>query len=109
MDVLKEDVPPLLPVGFQEMLGAKIDLDRNQIELKGLGVKADMRRLPTGHRTMRMDDFRVPTPGEVFKCPPSVLAQYPKVCEQDFRCKPVSSYTIVSSASTFTTSRRLRL
>eukprot|EP00959_Pyramimonas_sp_CCMP1952_P322505 6748791-Pyramimonas_sp.AAC.1 len=99
LDVLKEDVPPLLPVGFQEMLGARIDLSTNQIELERLGVKADVRRLPTGHRTMRLDDFGMPTPGAVFKCPPSVLSQHPEVEEQDFRSETMSRYIIVSSPS----------
>eukprot|EP00959_Pyramimonas_sp_CCMP1952_P359179 7520629-Pyramimonas_sp.AAC.1 len=81
------------------MLGARIDLGTNQIELERLGVKADMRRLPTGHRTMRLDDFGVPISGAVFKCPRSVLSQHPEVKVHAFRSETASSFTIVSPSS----------
>eukprot|EP00959_Pyramimonas_sp_CCMP1952_P400555 8393046-Pyramimonas_sp.AAC.1 len=58
-----------------------------------------MRRLPPGHRTMRLDDFGMPTPGAVFKCPPSVLSQHPEVKGQDFRSETMSRYIIVSPPS----------
>lgn len=52
MTVLKNDIPPLLSVGFLDFLKAKIDLDKNVINLTGIGVRLTMGKLSSGHRTI---------------------------------------------------------
>ena len=54
--ILKEDVPPLLPVGLLDMLDAEVRLRKNELELKELGVVTEMLRLPDGHRSTSIAD-----------------------------------------------------
>ncbi|CAK0855864.1 unnamed protein product [Prorocentrum cordatum] len=48
------------------------------------GVKVGMNRLPSGHRTIRIDDFQAS--GADFKCPEAVFQRHPSLKESDFHC-----------------------
>eukprot|EP00974_Lingulodinium_polyedra_P121443 11179046-Lingulodinium_polyedra.AAC.1 len=50
-------VPPLLPVQLLEQLGACMDLGQDRLRLKALQVDSKMTRLPSGHRTIRVDEL----------------------------------------------------
>ncbi|CAK0792449.1 unnamed protein product [Prorocentrum cordatum] len=54
------------------------------MDLKRLGVKVGMNRLPSGHRTIRIDDFQAS--GADFKCPEAVFQRHPSLKESDFHC-----------------------
>ena len=49
--------PPLLPISFLEAMGAVIDLRHNQLWTYD-GYSATMERLPSGHRSIDIFDFR---------------------------------------------------
>ena len=72
MTVLKNDIPPLLSVGFLDSLKAKIDLDKNVINLTGIGVRLTMGKLSSGHRTIPLVQWSkasgpFPVPKEKFR------------------------------------------
>ena len=50
-------IPFLLPVTFHEVTSARIDFDRNTLSLKH-GSTTPMRRLESGHRAVRVLDFK---------------------------------------------------
>ena len=54
MLVLKEDIPPLLSVGFLDFLDAQIFLSQDRVRLGRFGVDLPLKRLPSGHRTMSL-------------------------------------------------------
>ena len=59
-NVLQDNVfstPPLLPISFLEAIGAIIDLPGNQLRTPD-GFHAPMVRLPSGHRSIDIFDFR---------------------------------------------------
>ena len=63
--VIEGHVPPLLSVGLLAHLGAKLDLESNEVYLKTIGVSLPMTRLPSGHRAIPLvqwegGDFEVP-------------------------------------------------
>ena len=70
--VLVNDIPPLLSVGFLEFLQAGIDLVSNVINLRRLGLKLPMKRLPSGHRTISLIEWR----GGSFPVPPEIQQRY---------------------------------
>eukprot|EP00929_Paragymnodinium_shiwhaense_P051479 TRINITY_DN25898_c0_g1_i6.p1 TRINITY_DN25898_c0_g1~~TRINITY_DN25898_c0_g1_i6.p1 ORF type:complete len:645 (+),score=91.04 TRINITY_DN25898_c0_g1_i6:1624-3558(+) len=77
--ILEQDVPPLLPVGLLEMVGADILLSRNVIKFRGLQVAADLRVEPSKHRSMRIDEFDAP-----FRLSEPQLAAWPGVKVDSF-------------------------
>ena len=94
MTVLKNDIPPLLSVGFLDFLKAKIDLSKNTISLSEIGVRLSMGKLPSGHRTIPLVQWSkasgpFPVPKEiqekyglgpnVFDCSASSPSEYTKV------------------------------
>ena len=64
--VVKEDIPGLLPLSFQEKQGAMINLRTNKLHLPHLRAVVPMHRTPGGHRTIDVTmgltpvTFRVP-------------------------------------------------
>ena len=50
------ETPFLLPVSYQELVGAVIDLDRSTFKLRN-GRKTMMKRTPSGHRTISILEF----------------------------------------------------
>ena len=52
--VLEEDIPPLLPVGFLERLGALIDIPLGTISVKTLDATEPMSTLAPGHRALEI-------------------------------------------------------
>ena len=51
------ETPFLLPISYQEVVGATINVDKNLFILKN-GKKTPMRRLPTGHRAISILEFQ---------------------------------------------------
>lgn len=70
--VLKNDIPPLLSVGLLEHLRASIDLEKNQVNFRSIGVQVPLNRLSSGHRTVPL----VQWPGGSFPVPDEVLSKY---------------------------------
>ena len=54
--MVSDDIPLLLPIGLLDQLRANLDLDRNQLTLRAIGVTTNMTKLPTGHRTIVLTD-----------------------------------------------------
>jgi len=72
--ILRGDIPPLLPIGLLESLEAEMDLKTNQLNLRALGVRTAMRRLPSGHRVISVCDPLLP--GEDFVAPEALRERY---------------------------------
>ena len=53
------ETPFLLPISYQELVGAVVDVKTNMFHLDN-GKKAPMRRLPSKHRTVSVVDFALP-------------------------------------------------
>ena len=53
------ETPFLLPVSYQELVGAVVDVKRNQMKLDN-GRKTTLRRLPTKHRAVSVVEFLSP-------------------------------------------------
>jgi hypothetical protein len=53
------ETPFLLPISYQELVGATIDLDKGIFKLRN-GKKTSMKRTPTGHRTISILEFGGP-------------------------------------------------
>eukprot|EP00959_Pyramimonas_sp_CCMP1952_P143831 3011282-Pyramimonas_sp.AAC.1 len=60
------------------------DLDNNVMSLRRSGVETPMRRMPSGHRTIRIDELQ--SPRRSFRCPASLFQQHPGLKESDFQC-----------------------
>ena len=58
MTVLDGSIPPLLSVGFLEFLRTKMDLEKNTISFGALGLELLMKKLPTGHRSISLNDWK---------------------------------------------------
>ncbi|CAL1162757.1 unnamed protein product [Cladocopium goreaui] len=59
------ETPFLLPISYQELVGATIDLDKGIFKLRN-GKKTSMKRTPTGHRTISILEFGGPWPDRAF-------------------------------------------
>ena len=95
MTVLEDNIPPLLSVGFLEFLGAQIDLETNELELRRLGVRLSMNRLASGHRCISLIEWS----GGVFPIPEEASRQH-KLAPGAFNLhSPVSSPYVKSEQS----------
>ncbi|CAK0861939.1 unnamed protein product, partial [Prorocentrum cordatum] len=72
IDLVNQELPALMPVGMQEMLGAVIDLPRGRVQFTQLGVETPLEKLPSGHRVVSID--RLGPPAE-FEVPAAVAAK----------------------------------
>lgn len=72
MTVLEDRIPPLLSVGFLEFLQARISLPENKISLQKLEIELPMQRLPTGHRSINIVQWK----GGSFPVPIEVQRKY---------------------------------
>ena len=70
--MLEGNIPPLLSVGFLEFLQANIDLERDEIDFRKVGLKLPMKKLPSGHRTFPLVQWN----GEKFPVPSDVQKKY---------------------------------
>ena len=70
--VIKEDVPHLLSVGLLEATGAVIDMQRNTVNYKGLGVSEAMIRMRSGHRVVDIASWE----GTTYPVPPHLCKEY---------------------------------
>eukprot|EP00439_Symbiodinium_sp_Y106_P063036 s466_g9.t1 len=70
--VIKEDVPHLLSVGLLEATGAVIDMRRNTVNYKELGVSEAMIRMRSGHRVVDIASWE----GTTYPVPPHLCKEY---------------------------------
>ena len=79
--VMKGDIPPLLPIQALTELGVVIDVPDQKIFLKHLGCEVAMMKLPPQHCAIELSDFRE---GEVLNLP-APLEQRLGVRSADFQ------------------------
>eukprot|EP00959_Pyramimonas_sp_CCMP1952_P275672 5762555-Pyramimonas_sp.AAC.1 len=90
MDVVKQDLPPLLPIGMQAALGATISLPKNEMSFGQLDVRTPMFQLPSGHRTIRVDKLGGPS---AFSCPEPARLKH-GVSNASFRAEGDAEYKL---------------
>ena len=78
--VVEEDVPMLLSVQVMEEMGAIMDLNSNQLQLKKLDVTVEMRRASSGHRLVSLMTWS----GGKFPVPTEVSRRHPEVRDGAF-------------------------
>ena len=97
MTVLDGSIPPLLSVGFLEFLRTKMDLEKNTISFGALGLELLMKKLPTGHRSISLNDWK----GGNFPIPEAVITKY-QLADHAFNIPGVScAYTKESADRSF--------
>ncbi|CAE7837485.1 unnamed protein product, partial [Symbiodinium necroappetens] len=87
--VIEGHVPPLLSVGLLAHLGAKLDLESDEVHLKTIGVSLPMTRLPSGHRAIPLVQWE----GGDFEVPEAAKEQYDLPKDAFMKPSASSAYT----------------